>query len=393
MEVFKYKALDLQGKRIAGKCKKSNIKNLYKKLRMKGYYVIDLAPTHRKILEEKISKKQCALLCDKLYMLIHSGVDITEAIYIISNNFKSKKIKNSLIGIRSSILKGETVYKSFCKFDNIYPNFFISMLYIGEESGKLEWVLKKLTEFYENENTFSKEIKTALIYPTAVLLSFIAMMYILINKVIPSFMDIFKDLGSSINKGTLNFIKFINITNYILILLSLLIIITLIIGKLSKDRFKYKLDSLKIKIPLFKKIINRIFLTKLSCEMNIMLESGINITECLEIVESTTKNYALKEKIKLCNIHIKKGNGVKDSLIKARIEDKLFLSMVSVGEKSGSLAESFRDIFFIYEKDIKDKIKAFIKLIEPSIIILMALVVTFVFVNVFIPMMDIMDLL
>ncbi|MCS4526863.1 type II secretion system F family protein [Clostridium botulinum] len=108
------------------------------------------------------------------------------------------------------------MYNSFKGFSNIYPKFLLSMIYIGEESGRIQYVLSDLKNFYENKYKFNKEIKNALIYPIIVLIAFIIMLYILIHMVVPSFIGIFNELGGSIPKKTLGMITAIKVFNVIL---------------------------------------------------------------------------------------------------------------------------------------------------------------------------------
>ncbi len=118
-------------------------------------------------------------------MLMASGINITDAINIVYEDFNNVHVKNSLYTIRNNILRGDSIYNSFKGFSNIYPKFLLSMIYIGEESGRIQYVLSDLKKFYENKYKFNKEIKNALIYPIIVLIAFIIMLYILIHMVVP----------------------------------------------------------------------------------------------------------------------------------------------------------------------------------------------------------------
>ncbi|NFM26105.1 type II secretion system F family protein, partial [Clostridium sporogenes] len=134
MDLFYYKAKDLNGNTLKGVCSGKEKVNIHKELKQKGYFLLNI--TNKKILKirrEKISLKDCSILCNKLHMLIASGINITDAINIIYNDFNNDSIKNSLYNIRNNILRGDSIYDSFKAFSNIYPKFLLNMLYIGEE--------------------------------------------------------------------------------------------------------------------------------------------------------------------------------------------------------------------------------------------------------------------
>lgn len=396
MNNFNYEALDLKGNKIKGVCRQEETKNLYKNLKKKGYFLIKLkCKKYNNSFKNKISIKECSLLSNKLYMLINSGFPITKALSIIALDFKKESIGSSLLSIRNNILDGEGIYESFLKFSYIYPSFFINMLYIGEESGRVSEILYELSQYYEKKYKFKGELKTVLMYPIFVIITFIFMLHFLINKVIPNFMAIFTELGGSIPNNTLKVLKLINYINYSLILILILLLSFYVICKIYNINYKlkYKIDFIRLKIPIGGKLYEKIFIMNFCNIMSIMTKAGVNINKALGIVIETSENSFLKDKIKKCNEFINEGFNINYSLQESGFSNKLFLSMVKIGEESGELEGSFNNVYNIYQKELQDNFKVFIKLIEPTIIIIMAIIITFVFINVFIPMINIMELI
>ncbi|MGO5064866.1 MULTISPECIES: type II secretion system F family protein [unclassified Clostridium] len=396
MDLFYYKAKDINGNTLKGVCSKKEKVNIHKELRQKGYFLLNI--TNKKILKirrEKITLKDCSILCNKLHMLIASGINITDAINIIYNDFNNDSIKNSLYNIRNNILRGDSIYDSFKAFSNIYPKFLLNMLYIGEESGRIQQVLYDLKNFYENKYKFNKEIKNALVYPITVLVVFIIMLYILIHMVIPSFIGIFNELGGSIPKKTLGMITAIKIFNVILGILFISISFILLSNGVfhKKYKIKYAIDNFKIKIPILGQIYENIFICNFSNSMNLMIKSGIPINKSLKLLEEVTDNYIFKDNIKNLNKNIKDGKSISFSLNNCNFSNKILLSMVHVGEESGRLEESFYSVYTILKKDLEEKLKMSVKLIEPTIIIFMSLIICIIFIYVFIPMMNLVDLI
>ncbi|EJO5346968.1 type II secretion system F family protein [Clostridium botulinum] len=396
MDLFCYKAKDAKGNIIKGTCSEKEKINIYKDLRQKGYFLLNITNKNMfKVKLKKITLKECYFLCNKLYMLISSGMNITDAINIVYEDFKNPSVKNSLYAIKNNILKGNSIYTSFKSFSNIYPKFLLSMIYIGEETGRIQHVLYDLKNFYENKYKFSKQIKNALIYPIIVLLAFVIMLYILIHRVIPGFVGIFNELGGDIPKKTLGMITLIKVFNVGLLILLLTINFILIGSKIfyKQYKIKYAIDNFKIKMPIIGQIYKNIFICNFSNSMNLMIKSGIPINKSLKILEEITDNYIFKEHIKDLNKNIQEGQSISFSMNKCDFTNKLLLSMVHIGEESGKLEESFYSVYSILKKDLEEKLKVSIKLIEPTIIIFMSLIICIIFLYVFIPMMNLVDLL
>ncbi|MCR1934168.1 type II secretion system F family protein [Clostridium tepidum] len=396
MDLFYYKAKDLNGNTVKGVCSENEKINIYKELREKGYFLLNITNKNMfKIRRKKISLKDCSILCNKLYMLISSGVNITDAINIIYNDFNNDNIKNSLYNIRNNILRGYSIYDSFKAFSDMYPKFLLNMLYIGEESGRIEQVLYDLKGFYENKYKFNKEIKNALVYPIIVLIVFIIMLSILIHIVIPSFIGIFNELGGGIPKETLGMITAIKILNVILGILFISISFILLSNRVfyKKYKIKYAIDNFKIKVPILGQIYENIFICNFSNSMNLMIKSSLPVNKSLKLLEEITDNYIFKNNIKKLNDNIKDGKSISSSLNNCNFSNKILLSMIHVGEESGRLEESFYSVYTILKKDLEEKLKISIKLIEPIIIIFMSLIICIIFIYVFIPMMNLVDLI
>ncbi|MCS4482843.1 type II secretion system F family protein [Clostridium botulinum] len=396
MDLFYYKAKDIKGNVLKGACNEKEKVNIYKELREKGYFLLNITNKNIfKIRSEKITLKDCSILCNKLYMLMASGINITDAINIVYEDFNNVHVKNSLYTIRNNILRGDSIYNSFKGFSNIYPKFLLSMIYIGEESGRIQYVLSDLKNFYENKYKFNKEIKNALIYPIIVLIAFIIMLYILIHMVVPSFIGLFNELGGSIPKKTLGMITAIKVFNVILGILFISISFVLLGSNFFYKRYKikYAVDNLKIKTPILGQIYKNIFICNFSNSMNLMIKSGIHINKSLKLLEEVTDNYIFKENIKNLNKNIKDGKSISISLNKCGFSNKILLSMVHIGEESGRLEESFYSVYKILKKDLEEKLKVSVKLIEPTIIIFMSLIICIIFIYVFIPMMNLVDLI
>ncbi|ACA54925.1 type II secretion system F family protein [Clostridium botulinum] len=331
MDLFYYKAKDIKGNVLKGACNEKEKVNIYKELREKGYFLLNITNKNVfKIRSEKITLKDCSILCNKLYMLMASGINITDAINIAYEDFHNVHVKNSLYTIRNNILRGDSIYNSFKGFSNIYPKFLLSMIYIGEESGRIQYVLSDLKNFYENKYKFNKEIKNALIYPIMVLITFIIMLYILIHMVVPSLIGIFNELGGSIPKKTLGMITAIKVFNVILGILFISIIFILLGSNFFYKRYKikYAVDNLKIKTPILGQIYKNIFICNFSNSMNLMIKSGIPINKSLKLLEEVTDNYIFKENIKNLNKNIKDGKSISISLNKCGFSNKILLSMV-----------------------------------------------------------------
>ena len=341
----------------------------------------------------KVTMKDLSVLCSELSTMISSGIPISQSLNIIEDLNNKKQIRKSLCEIRKSVIQGETIYISMKKFEYMYPTFMIEMIRIGEESGRIDEVLKNLSEYYEKQHKIFMKVKTALIYPIIVFITSIFIVIFLMMKIIPQFLDILKCSGGEIpllTKITISFYTILK-TRFLVINITLFSLIFLVYRYSKTSSGKAYFDRLKTKLPLFKRFYNKFIMARFSISMGILMTSGFTVLKALEITRSILVNKVVEDKIVDSIEDIKNGKSIYYSFKKQNIGDNLFLALIKTGEETGRLDNMLLKAGEIFERDVEESLKKMVAFIEPLTILFLAFFIGTFVIAALMPVFSIMD--
>lgn len=361
-------------------------------LKNNGYYLLNFK-NKKNIFKKRISFSDISFLCNGLGSMLNSGIPISQALNLAAAQSSNKTLQQSLYSIEREVSKGEAIYKSLKNNLEIYPLFMVGMVKIGEETGKLDKVLMNLSTYYDEQNKIFTKLKSAITYPLIVLISSILIIIFLMVKIVPQFMDTLTSIGGEIpflTQITLNSCNFIRNNFYLLNIT--LFLIAIIVYKYSKTiKGRIFIDRMKIRIPYLRKIYNYLILAKLSRSLSMLISSGFNIIRALEISLSVLNNKIIENKVENCVEDIKKGQGIYYAFKKYELGDEMFLSMVKIGEETGRLDEMLLKLSLIFDNELKASLKKALSLMEPVIIIFLALFIGIFIISALMPIITIMD--
>jgi len=369
---------------------------LVKLLKESGYFLLKVKEDKKTIempIFSKVSTKELSVLCNQLYLMINAGIPISETLYTISSVEKKPIIKKKLLSIYNDVIKGKELYKAMQDNKDIFPAFFIQMVHLGEQAGNLDKVLKNLYEYYESESKIYNKIKSSMTYPIMVFITSITVILFLMIKVVPEFIDTLNSLGGQLPAitGIMLFIcSFIK--EYSVIILFLFAMLGIFLTNYFKtDNGKIKIDSLKFKIPFVKIIYEKVVLSKFSRSMSTLLNSGFNIINSLELSSDVSDNIIFKKRIEGCLDYIKKGESLSSALSNVGIKNSLFISLVRTGEETGEIEKVLNKTADFFESDVEELLKRIVSLIEPVMVIIMALIIGTFIMSIMLPVLSIMD--
>ena len=339
----------------------------------------------RPLFKQKVNEEQLSLIAGNLAQIYKDGIPITTALELVYDSLSNKAYKNSLTKILSYIRQGKSLSDGFKDFKELYPLFFIGIISIGENTGKLYEVLKGLNTFYDKLLSIKREIKNASAYPIFIFVSMIILSIFLLNKVIPSFCEIYKsmnielpancrflyDMNNAIkNKPFLSAITIISWTSI------LLLILRYFSDKISIEKFT-KINVVK---SFFEYIMVLLF--------SIITSTGINISQALEYCEESISFIYLKKKIKEINKSILRGKTLTESLEKSGVFSKYTLAIVKIREESGTIEEGFKELSINLEYKLSQQIKKYLKWISPIFIFIMAAFIVIFLLAFVLPLFD-----
>ncbi|WMJ81387.1 type II secretion system F family protein [Clostridium sp. MB40-C1] len=392
--MYRYKAIDLKGKTIKGMHNAMEKTEVIKSLRNNGYFILECKLSYFRSLKKLFQKKghrQIAIFCRQLYEILKSGIDLNKGLNILSNQKFSTDINTSINEIKNDIKKGKTLSEGLAKFPNVFPEFMVSMIKIGEQSGNLEKVLLNLYQYYMNEHNTSSKIKSLMIYPSIVLVTTLCITIFIITKIIPNILDNITTNNIPITKEIK---RIIIIRNFLLSKWSIAVVI-LLITILMFLKFKVcknkRFNDVRFNLPIIKKFYKELFQIRFIKNLSMLISSGVPIITALRIIERDLKVNFYKEKITNLIVNIREGADFSTSLEKTNLFNDFFISMTMVGEETGSMERMLDNAAEIYEENMKETIRKLSTYIEPITMIFLAGVITIVIINFVFPILDIMN--
>lgn len=338
----------------------------------------------------KVSLDELIIFSRQMYALMRSGVPILRAINGMADASTSSSLKKALIEISGQLEGGYTLSSALNQHPKIFGSLFISLIHVGENTGQLEESFLKLTSYLEREQATIKRIKTALRYPSMVLIALAGALVILNIFVIPTFANMFSKLGAELPLATKFLISssnlFLNYWPYML--LACIAGYFTLQRSLKTKKGRYQWDKRKTKIPVIGSIIERSILARFAHSFGIILKSGIPMTTGLTLVADAVDNTFMQEKIVAMRSAIEGGESLLRSAIASALFTPLVLQMIAVGEETGRVDELLKEVGDYYEREVDYDLSTLTARIEPLLLVVVAVMVLVLALGIFTPMWD-----
>ena len=393
MAIFKYKAINSEGQRIEGSQSADSESQIREMLLSNQYYPLSIEKENSKSkksfsFNSKVKLKDIAVFCRQFYVMLDSGLSIGKALNILIEQCEKPKLREALIGVNGELKRGETLASSMRKRKDVFPNLLTSMIDAGERSGNLDIILKRMAEYYEKETKIRGKIKSAMIYPIVLgVVAIIAITFIL-TFVMPTFVQMFEENNVDLPMSTkmvLGTSKMLG--KYGIIFFLVLVIGIILLGKyLKSEEGQYKLSVINLKLPVIKKLTQKIVVSRFTRTMGIVSSSGMSLVTSLEIVASVVGNKIAEKELLKVKEKVLKGEGLGDSIMNIKIFPPMLASMVKIGEEAGSLDSILDKTADFYDDELEREIKTATALIEPSMIVLMGIIIGFLLISILTPM-------
>tara|TARA_B100000953_G_scaffold296970_1_gene290849 strand:+ start:518 stop:1753 length:1236 start_codon:yes stop_codon:yes gene_type:complete len=345
------------------------------------------------LLEQKVGLDEMIIFSRQMYSLLKAGIPIIRAIKGLSENASHKRFQEILKDIADQLEQGRSLSSAMVKYEKVFTRLTISVVVVGENTGKLDDVFLQLALYFEREQETRKRIQSALRYPTFVLIALAIAMFILNLFVVPVFTQMFERFDTELPImtrvliGTSNF--FVNYWWLILIVLIATIISVKQYVNSTNGRLKW--DKFKLKLPIVGSIIERSLLARYSRSFSMILRAGVPLTAGLSLTADAVDNAHMQMRIKTMRQGIEKG----DSLLRVSKNSELFstlvLQMIAVGEETGRLEQLLEESADYYEREVDFDLKSLTAKIEPILIGFVAVMVLILALGIFTPMWNMMS--
>lgn len=403
MPNYFYTAKSLNGETRTGNSPAKDLNQLAQNLKNEGLILIRAIPEEEKTIKSKfrfllpsfgVPPMKKVMLIRNLWVMVGAGLSIVKSLDILSKQFKNRKLQNALLGIKEKINKGNNFSDSLSEYPDIFSDLFLNMVKIGEESGTLEEVFEILCLQMEREHELKSKMRSAMIYPSIILLTMLGIGALIVTVVLPRLSDFFNSMDVELpiyTRIVLDFGTFAQKNWHLLLLIPLILICSILLAIKTK-KGKWVKDTLLLKIPfissLVKKSNSALFVRSLSS----LTSSGVPLTRSLEIISKTVGNFYFKKALFESIEKIKKGEKLSNAL---KANQSLFpfgtIEMMEVGEETGKTSIILKKLADFYEQEVITAAENLSVAIEPALILILGLAVGFFAVSIIGPMYSAMQ--
>jgi type IV pilus assembly protein PilC len=395
--VYTFKARSLEGKVWKDTIEADSVEALEYTLNEKGYFILSAKERKENLsqfkLGERITKRDLAVFCRQLSVIINAGVTIIEAVDIISKQMSKRTFSEALTAVWEDVQKGKLLSQAMAAFPAIFPEFLRNMVRVGEASGTLDTIMMQMADYYENEDKINRKVKSAMTYPTILGVLTVGVVILLMVVVLPMFSGVLSEMGGQMPGITLALMAISDfMRNNILMILLILVVLIIALtayGRTETGRFRY--DTLRLRLPVIKTLTVKVITSRFARSMGILLRSGLNIINAMSIMSTLIGNRNVEERFLQSLDEVRQGRGIAYSLERVGIFPPLLIHMVTVGERTGELDEMLLRTSGFFDDEVEATITKMTTMIEPLMIIILAVIIAVILLSIFLPMLEIMN--
>jgi type IV pilus assembly protein PilC len=324
----------------------------------------------------------------QLATLVDAGLPLLRGLRVLEKQERNANLKSILGQLASSIEGGSTFSEALAQHPKVFNRLFVNMVKAGELGGVLEVVLKRLAEFSEKAQKIKGKVKAALFYPSAVLIVAVGIMILLMTFVVPKFKEVFGGMGVTLPGFTV-FVLAVSdiIRNNILMTMAVLAGVVVAFLLFIKTKFGRRLwDKTKLIMPPTGQVISKVSISRFARTLGTLVSSGVPILQALTIVKETAGNVIIANAVTKIHESVKEGETITAPLEAARVFPPMVVSMVDVGEQTGALPEMLLKIADNYDEEVDNAVAAMTSLLEPIMIVFLAVIVGSIVIAMFLPL-------
>jgi type IV pilus assembly protein PilC len=430
MAKFNYVALDAKGKEISGVVESDSTTTAVARIREMGYFPTNItessapspkvkkgpapvpgtAPAGAKPEKKKglgqieikipfmgntVRSKVLSAFTRQLATLIDAGLPLLRGLNVLHRQEKNPVLKRVLRQLAESIEGGNTFSEALAQHPKIFIRLYVNMVRAGEAAGALDVTLNRLADFQEKAQKIKNKVISAMVYPIVVICAAVGILTFLMIAIIPKFQETFKDLLEGkplpaltqfvMGASTLIRQRF----HYVIVAVVGVIVLFKLLGKTTKGR--YVLDSLKLKMPMFGPLLSKVGIARFARTLGTLIASGVPILQALNIVRDTAGNAVIAKAVDQVHDSVKEGERIMTPLEASGVFPPMVVSMIDVGEETGALPDMLMKVGDIYDDEVDNAVAAMTSLLEPIMIIFLAVVVGTIVIALFLPLIELIS--
>lgn len=396
MPGFNYTAIDRNGKRVRSSLDASSIETAKSSLRGAGYTILDIKEqtTLNRDIEIPFlgnpKAKDMAVFCRQFVSILRAGVSVASVLAMLGQQTSNKKLRAAIREMQADVEKGEALATSMRRHPKIFPAILVNMVSAGEASGNLEESFLQMERYFDRSKRTKSKVTSAMIYPCVLIVVMIVVLIVMMTKIIPNFLKTFEDMDAELPKITLGVMA---VCNWFKVWwwVPLLVLAALIVGGVlfhRTDKGKHFFGWLARKTPVVGNLTVKTACATFCRTMEVLIGSGLTLTDSMDLAASNMGNIYYLEAIHDARGMVAEGTPLRESLVRTGIFPPMVSNLVGVGEETGDLQSMMGKVADYYDEEVDEATKKLLNLMEPAIIIFMAVFVVIIVLAIYLPMIN-----
>lgn len=396
MPGFNYTAIDRNGKRVRSSLDASSIETAKSSLRGAGYTILDIKEqtTLNRDIEIPFlgnpKAKDMAVFCRQFVSILRAGVSVASVLAMLGQQTSNKKLRAAIREMQADVEKGEALASSMRRHPKIFPAILVNMVSAGEASGNLEESFRQMELYFERSKRTKSKVTSAMIYPCVLIVVMIVVLIVMMTKIIPNFLKAFEDMDAELPKltqGVMAVCEWFKSWWWV----PLLVLAALIVGGVlfhRTNKGKHFFGWLARKTPVVGNLTVKTACATFCRTMEVLIGSGLTLTDSMDLAASNMGNIYYLEAIRDARALVAEGTPLRESLVRTGIFPPMVSNLVGVGEETGDLQSMMGKVADYYDEEVDEATKKLLNLMEPAIIIFMAVFVVIIVLAIYLPMIN-----
>lgn len=396
MPGFNYTAINRNGKRVRSSLDASSIETAKSSLRGAGYTILDIKEqtTLNRDIEIPFlgnpKAKDMAVFCRQFVSILRAGVSVASVLSMLGQQTGNKKLRAAIREMQADVEKGEALASSMRRHPKIFPPILVNMVAAGEASGNLEESFRQMELYFERSKRTKSKVTSAMIYPCVLIVVMIVVLIVMMTKIIPNFLKTFEDMDAELPKLTLGVMAvcdWFKVWWWVpLLVLAALVVGGVLFHRTNKGRHFF--GWLARKTPVVGNLTVKTACATFCRTMEVLIGSGLTLTDSMDLAASNMGNIYYLEAIRDARGMVAEGTPLRESLVRTGIFPPMVSNLVGVGEETGDLQSMMGKVADYYDEEVDEATKKLLNLMEPAIIIFMAVFVVIIVLAIYLPMIN-----
>jgi type IV pilus assembly protein PilC len=393
MPVYTYRGTNRAGAAVSGEQSASNKADLINLLRRQQIKVSKLSEKGKEFslptFKAGVNAKDLAVFTRQFSVMIDAGLPLVQCLEILAGQQENKTFESVLTTTRASVEGGTTLSAAMRQHEKVFDALYVNLVEAGEAGGILDTILQRLANYIEKNVKLKRAVKSALVYPVAVLLVAGGVITLLLWKVVPIFATLFLGLGVDLPLPTRIVIALSNFIGSIFGLLILVVFIAMAVAlKLwhGTEQGRFILDGTLLKLPLVGILLRKIAVARFTRTLGTLISSGVPILEGLDITARTAGNAVIEKALGQVRKALEQGKNLADPLKETNVFPGMVTQMIGVGEQTGAMDAMLQKIADFYEEEVDAAVKDLLAALEPAMIVFLGVVVGGIVISMYLPL-------